>query len=236
MKTLHIKHSKKAKLAQIKKMQKLLHTNKKKGHKLIFDQDCPVKKLESVLDTNEQKVYSDGPAIRRVVQAYFTELMSEPHTAADPSSTPPWENRGQKQLDPFKLHQSGNACCQDELNMLQQMDDPETFANLLGHLAKNKAAGPDGIPNEILQALPAMLKQAVQRLFVVMWLSNHTPDAWKTSRTVLLYKKGNATLLQNWRPIALANTLYKTWTSMVTLVLSTYGERQGIIGSSPDHQ
>ncbi len=76
------------------------------------------------------------------------------------------------------------------------------------------------------------MKQAIQHLFVVMWLSNHTLDAWKTSRTILLYKKGNATLLQNWRPIALANTLYKTWTSMVTLVLSTYGERQGIIGSS----
>ncbi len=79
-----------------------------------------------------------------------------------------------------------------------------------------------------------MLKQVVQHLFVVMWLSNHTPDAWKTSRTVLLYKKGNATLLQNWRPIALANTLYKTWTSMVTLVRSTYGECQGIIGSSQE--
>ncbi len=56
MKTLHIKHSKKARLVQIKKMQKLLHTNRKKGHKPIFDQDCPVKKLDSVLDTNQLKV------------------------------------------------------------------------------------------------------------------------------------------------------------------------------------
>ncbi len=142
MKILHIKHSKQARLAQIKKMHKLLHTNRKKGHKLIFDQDCPVKKLESVLDTNEQKVYSDGPAVRRVVQAYFTELMKEPHTAADPSTTPPWENRGQKQLDPFKLHQSGNVCCQDELNMLQQMDDLETFATCLGTWLRIKLQGP----------------------------------------------------------------------------------------------
>ncbi len=50
--------------------------------------------------------------------------------------------------------------------MLQQMDDPETFANLLGHLAKNKAVASDGVLNEILQALPAMLKQAIQHLFV----------------------------------------------------------------------
>ncbi len=150
MKTLHIKHSKKAKLVQIKKMQKVLHTNRKKGHKLIFDQDCPVKKLESVLDTKQQKVCSGGPEVRRVVQSYFTELMKEPHSAIDPSTAPPWERTGQQQLDPFQLHQSGNACCQDELDMLQQMDDPETFANLLGHLAKNEAVGPDGVPNEIL--------------------------------------------------------------------------------------
>ncbi len=57
MKTLHIKHSKKARLVQIKKMQKLLHTNRKKGHK---GQDYLVKKLESVLLTNQQRVCSDG--------------------------------------------------------------------------------------------------------------------------------------------------------------------------------
>ncbi len=123
-------------------MQKLLHTNRKKGHKPIFDQDCPVKKLESVLDINEQKIPFDGPAVRRVVQAYFTELMKEPHTAADPSSTPPWENRGAKQLDPFKLHQSGNACCQDELNMLQQMMTQRPSQLCLGTWLRIKLQGP----------------------------------------------------------------------------------------------
>ena len=68
----------------------------------------------------------------------------------------------------------------------------------------------------------------------MMWLVGHTPDTWKTSKTVLLYKKGDPQHLQNWRPIALANTLYKAWTSMVTHVLSTYGERQGIIGSAQE--
>ena len=125
-----------------------------------------------------------------------------------------------------------------------------------------------------------------------MWLVGHTPDAWEPSRTVFLYKKGDPHCMQNWRPIALANTLYsikpqfdsrasgtafelfrmlssesvqqffrleithtellrrisqiwlpvvyksiklyKTWTSMVTRVLSTYEERQGIIGSAQE--
>ena len=147
-----------------------------------------------------------------------------------------WEQRGKEQLDPFHLQQgrNGPATCQDEQDMLMQMDDACSFTDLLDHLAKGKAPGPDGVPNELLQALPIRLREAIRRLFVIMWLVGHTPDAWKTSRTVLLYKKGDPHCLQNWRPIALANTLYKTWTSMVTQVLSTYGERQGIIGSAQE--
>ena len=75
------------------------------------------------------------------------------------------------------------------------------------------------MPNEILQALPAKLKEAVRQLFVTMWLTGYMPDSWKTSRAVLLYKKGDPTILSNLRPIALTNTLYKTWTSMVTHAL-----------------
>ena len=166
---------------------------------------------------------------------YFAGLMKSPEWT-DLDVSLPWEERGKRQLDPFDLQQgqSGPATCQHEQDMLSQMDDACIFKDLLDHLAKGKAAGPDGVPNELLQALPDKLKEAVRRLFVVMWLVGHTPDTWKTSKTVLLYKKENPQHLQNWRPIALANTLYKAWTSMVTHVLSTYGERQGIIGSAQE--
>ena len=162
--------------------------------------------------------------------------MQSPGTTSADASALPWEQRGKQQLDPFDLQQgrNGPATCQDEQDMLMQMDDACIFTDPVDHLAKGKAPGPDGVPNELLQALPTGLREAIRRLFVVMWLVGHTPDAWKTRKTVLLYKKGDPHCLQNWRPIALANTLYKAWTSMVTQVLSTYGERQGIIGSAQE--
>ena len=235
MKALQHQQTYKSRQVQVKKLQQILHANRKHGHKIIFGGDSPAQRLSSVLDKS-RTIVSDKANVKRTVLEYFADLMQYLETTSDDENALPWQEKGKQQLDPFDLQQgrNGPATCQDEQNMLMQMDDACIFTDLLDHLAKGKAAGLDGVPNEPLQALPNRLKEAINRLFVVMWLVGHTPDAWKTSRTVPLYKKGNPQRLQNWRPIALANTLYKTWTSMVTHVLSTYGERQGIIGSAQE--
>ena len=61
---------------------------------------------------------------------------------------------------------------------------------------------------------------AIHKLFVLVWMTGSTPTAWKESCTVLIHKKGDAFDLGNWRPIALANTIYKLWTGMVTQCLN----------------
>ena len=60
------------------------------------------------------------------------------------------------------------------------------------------------------------------------------PASWKTSLTVLLYKKGNPSQLTNHRPIALANTIYKFYTSTLTSILSAYGEKYQILHDSQE--
>jgi hypothetical protein len=60
------------------------------------------------------------------------------------------------------------------------------------------------------------------------------PASWKTSLTVLLYKKGNPSQLSNHRPIALANTIYKIYTSTLTSILSAYGEKYQILHDSQE--
>ena len=47
----------------------------------------------------------------------------------------------------------------------------------------------------------------------------------ETSITVLLYKKEDPSQLTNHRPIALANIIYKLYTSTLTFILSTYGKK-----------
>ncbi len=50
-------------------------------------------------------------------------------------------------------------------------------------------------------------------------------------QTVLLHKKGSGHDLGNWRPIALANTLYKLWTGVIAECLYKYAEHFNILSS-----
>ena len=121
-----------------------------------------------------------------------------------------------------------------EFSLLDHMRDPSLYHQQVSKLPNRKSAGPDSIPNELLKHLPEAAHMAIHKLFVLMWMTGSTPTAWKESCTVLIHKKGDASDLGNWRPIALANTIYKLWTSMVTQCLTKHAEHYDILSSSQE--
>ena len=162
----------KARKVQIKKLRSILHANRKQGHKMVFNKDAAPQRLESVKYIPSGKIFTDKVDVKRAVQDYFVSLMQKPKRGDADLGPMPWEERGKKGLDPFDLQQGqhGPAACRDERDMVLQMDDVGVFQGLLNPLARGKAARPDGVPNELLQALPCKLQEAIRRLFVVMWL------------------------------------------------------------------
>jgi len=73
------------------------------------------------------------------------------------------------------------------------------------------------VVNEILTMLPPAMRQTIHGLFILVWATGITTKAWKTSEMVLIDKgKGEETDLSTYRPVGLANTLYKLWARMVT--------------------
>ena len=92
--------------------------------------------------------------MKRTVQDYFTTLMQASERTDEGTADMPWEERRKSGMDLFEVQQARNsiATCQNE-HRLAQMDDPCIFSDLVNHLAKGKAAGPDGVPNELLQVL-----------------------------------------------------------------------------------
>jgi hypothetical protein len=82
--------------------------------------------------------------------------------------------------------------------------------------------------------MPTRFHHMLFLLFSHCYKQKTIPSYWKQSNTVLLYKKGNPSQLTNQRPIALANTIYKLFTSTLTSLLSSYGEKHQIFHDSQE--
>jgi hypothetical protein len=119
-------------------------------------------------------------------------------------------------------------------NTLSSLFSRETYDLCVKHLSKNKTPGLDQIPNSILKNMPTRFHNMLFLLFTHYYKQKSIPATWKNSNTILLYKKGHPYQLTNHRPIALANTIYKLFTSILTTLLSSYGKKHQILHSSQE--
>jgi hypothetical protein len=76
----------------------------------------------------------------------------------------------------------------------------------------------------ILKHMPPGFHEALQVLFQAISITGITPSSWFHSHTILFYKKGDPATLDNYRPITLANALYKLWTTYIVMLATDYVE------------
>ena len=86
---------------------------------------------------------------------------------------------------------------------------PAILQEALRRTPNHKAAGPDGVPGLVLKHMPQAFHEALHLLFQSLAETGITPPTWLQSHTILVYKKEDPTLLDNYRPITLANAIYK---------------------------
>jgi hypothetical protein len=110
----------------------------------------------------------------------------------------------------------------------------DLFYDVLHYLPEDKAAGPDGVPNDIIKRMPKEFHDLLFRIMKKAWEGHHTPEGWKGSTVALLHKKGDSTKLRNWRPIALANCTYKLYTAVVTRLMTDDAEYRSVLNSSQE--
>jgi hypothetical protein len=82
--------------------------------------------------------------------------------------------------------------------------------------------------------MPYQFHDLLFLLFQQCYKQQQIPTSWKTSLTILLYKKSDPSILTNHRPIALANTIYKFFTSTITAQLANYGEKHQILQNNQE--
>jgi ribonuclease HI len=213
----------------------LLQAQPKRGHKMIFGSTEPRHELNTVTDPVTGRTTSDTAQVQGVIERHFRELVRAPtgckHGKYLPEHAPrnyPWQAGDKGAIETFQLQTDATAPGRRRW-LAEYATDEAVFFECLKSLSSGKAPGPDKIGNELLKMLPVRVKKVIHMLFILMWTTGITPDAWKHSETCLIYKKGDPTQVGNYRPIGLANTVYKLWTRVVTYALSEYAEENRIL-------
>jgi hypothetical protein len=204
-------------------LNRLLSTNPKQGHKRIFERDSDdnTTPLDYLQCPTTKIITSDRDVKMGILEDQWRPLFAPQAIAPIGGGSPNPDNRCWEQPlsadmdDSFRIATRAPQAGAARGTLFKQIQNYVLFDECLRRLANNKAKGWDGVPNEILKYLLDPLKHVIHDMFVAMWVAGKTPTAWKLSDTVLLYKKGSTLDPSNYRPIGLAITIYKAWTSLI---------------------
>ena len=220
-----------------KREQDMLDKKPKQAHRNIFGKGLQdAGPVNAVRDTLTGQVTIDPARVAEIVERDFSAQLKPPggkktgrYLPADAPRDYPWERA--TATDRFKVENDATGRSKRQW-MHNSICDKTAFDECFRKMSNGKASGPDGVTNELLKMLPDDIKEILFHMHIFMWATGVTPDAWKVSNTVLLHKKGDVTLLDNKRPVALANAPYKLWTTRLAHCLSEFAEVNRMFGVS----
>jgi hypothetical protein len=107
------------------------------------------------------------------------------------------------------------------------MTDPKNIGNNLRKKNNLSSLGLDGIGYLMLKVGQGPMLQHIANLFGACIRCSKVPQTWKRSRTVFLYKKGEVTLPENWRPITITSCVYRIFMSMISEFIQQHIHKSG---------
>ena len=81
--------------------------------------------------------------------------------------------------------------------------EEDDIFNLLRKMNANKAAGPDGIHGKLLKFCASSIAKPLSIIYNKCFKSGTIPDIWKLGNIVPVFKKGEKSSMENYRPISL---------------------------------
>ena len=98
--------------------------------------------------------------------------------------------------------------------------DPQEVEEILRTLKTDKASGPDGLSNHILKELSHELSSPLCSLFNKSLSLGKFPSPYKDANVTPVHKKGDLSLVSNYRPISLLNSVAKLFKKNLSLNIS----------------
>ena len=94
--------------------------------------------------------------------------------------------------------------------------------NIIDKLKNKSSSGYDGISNTILKSIKSVIINPLTLIINQMVETGIFPDVLKISKVIPIYKKGDVSLLSNYRPISLLPTLSKIFERVIYNQLYNY--------------
>jgi len=91
----------------------------------------------------------------------------------------------------------------------------EEIVEQVKRLKRNRATGPDEIPLDVFKELTEDNLELIRKLINIWWETEQIDPEFLQATVCLIYKKGSTALLDNYRPIALLNSIYKIYAAIV---------------------
>ena len=153
---------------------------------------------------------------------YFTKCYSAPPTIL---------NQSQKKY--IEILFKRNNLPNPPTSQTQEIISKDEIFLAIKQLAKNKAAGKDSILNEMLKSSFPHFIDLLYQLFNKCWKNHKFPSSWGEVLVIPIYKKGNKSSPDNYRPISLVQNIAKLYLTIIQKKLVAWVDSRGLI---PDAQ
>ena len=86
---------------------------------------------------------------------------------------------------------------------------PNDVEKVIKNLPINKATGPDNLPTKLLKPVASTIAPAITHILNQSFRTGSIPSGWKCARVTPIFKGGDKTCLENYRPISVIPILAK---------------------------
>ena len=118
----------------------------------------------------------------------------------------------------------------DPLGYLDRTISLQEVMSVIQSLKFGKAAGHDDLVNEALKNAPAIFHQHLTTLYNRVMNQSQVPKAWNRGRVVLVHKKGDASEVNNYRPITVLTCMNATYSKVINARLTKVVEVHRLLG------
>jgi hypothetical protein len=176
--------------------------------------------MQSRLETPGVLPTFPDPDFQRLIENRIQEKKTQASRVWD-------EDERAELVDKALIHSDLDKCPSDILTLPIRKAEVDLA---LSKAKSDKAPGLDGVQKDLLAIMAPTLRDALTYLYRLAQQLRYWPKDSMAALITLIYKKGDPTVISNWRPISLLPTIYKILSRIINERLGRFNQLMENIG------